>query len=191
MRTRTRWRRPHCTASSHPGWPSPELTGCSPWPAAEQGRLSACYASFLPAHICPKRNRRSGAHHQGRLNALEKGSGTGCNRCRLAHMCSLPRNWLPQKIAQVVAAYVKDQDCCAGGRPPLVGTLLKGLMNITCSGDALTRTLLRALTRGRRAGLHTFGRHSTGLEAIAWTDAMVDAAATDSSCQSMALACMP
>ena len=49
-------------------------------------------------------------------------------------------------------------------------------MQITCSGEALTRTLLRALTRVRRAGLCTAGRHSTGLAAIAWTEAIVVAA---------------
>lgn len=97
----------------------------------------------------------------------------------------------PKGNPQVAAAHIKDQNCCAWGRLPLLGTLLKGLMAITCSGEALTRTLLRALTRGRRAGLHTFGRHSTGLEAIAWTDAMVGAAATYSLRQSMETACMP
>ena len=122
---------------------------------------------------------------------LKKAAALGVMGAGLRTCAAFQENWLPQKIAQVAAAYIKDQDCCAGGRPPLVGTLLKGLMKITCSGDALTRRLLRALTRGRRVGLHTFGRHSTGLEAIAWTDAMVDAAAIDSSCQSMALACMP
>ncbi len=72
--------------------------------------------------------------------------------------------------------------CCASK------TLKRSLGN-TCSGDALTRTFLRALMRVRRAGMCTAARHSTGLAAIAWTEAIVESAAQQHASKSLSTLC--